>query len=149
MLQFEFLGPAAEPCARPLAVTIGERIASRLADGCHLTRGAISALLADETGVGSWGTAWSIDDYNDAIEIGALLWLRSQGGRIALDTSIHEAEARFEWLDAALPPRHVRSEAQIELQQFSTPPMLSWLMARAAQLRPNDTFRKWIKKLGF
>jgi hypothetical protein len=48
-------------------------------------------------------------------------------------------EARFEWLDAALPPRHVRSESQIELQQFSTPPMLSWLMARAAQLRTNDT----------
>jgi predicted RNA methylase len=138
MLQFEFLDPAAEPFVHPLAVTIAERIASRLADGCHFTRGAISALFAEETGVESWGTAWSIDDYNDAIEIGALLWLRSHG-RIALDTAIHEVEARFEWLDAALPPRHVRSESQIELQQFSTPPMLSWLMARAAQLRTNDT----------
>ena len=138
MLQIEFLDPAAEPCAHPLAVTIGERIASRLADGCHLTRSAISALFADETGVGSWGTVWSIDDYNDAVEIGALLWLRSHG-RITLETAIHEADARFEWLDAALPPRHVRSEAQIELQQFSTPPILSWLMARAAQLRASDT----------
>jgi predicted RNA methylase len=138
MLQFELLDPAAEPCALPLAVTIGERIALHLVDGCHLTRGAISALLADESGVESWGTAWSIDDFNDAIEIGALLWLRSHG-RIALDTAAHEAVARFEWLDAALPPRHVRSEAQIELQQFSTPPMLSWLMARAAQLRASDT----------
>ena len=138
MLQIEFLDPAAEPCAHPLAVTIGERIASRLADGCHLTRSAISALFADETGVGSWGTVWSIDDYNDAVEIGALLWLRSHG-RITLETAIHEADARFEWLDAALPPRHVRSEAQIELQQFSTPPNLSWLMARAAQLRASDT----------
>jgi hypothetical protein len=138
MLQFELLDPAARPSAQPLAVTIGERIASRLADGCHLTRSAISALLSDETGVESWGTAWSIDDFNDAIEIGALSWLRSHG-RIALDTSIEEAAERFEWLDAALPPRHVRSEAQIELQQFSTPPMLSLLMARAAQLRANDT----------
>ena len=138
MLQFELLDPAAEPCAQPLAVTIGQRIAARLADGCHLTRSAISALLADETGVESWGTAWSIDNFNDAIEIGALLWLRSHG-RIALDTAVPEAAARFEWLDAALPPRHVRSETQIELQQFSTPPMLSWLMARAAQLRASDT----------
>lgn len=138
MLQFELLDTNARPSARPLAVTIGERIASRLAEGCHLTRSIIAAFLADETGVESWGTAWSIDDFNDAIEIGALLWLRSHG-RIALDTAVHEAAARFEWLDAALPPRHVRSETQIELQQFSTPPMLSWLMARAAQLRASDT----------
>ena len=137
MLQFELLDPAARPRAEPLAVTIGRQIASRLADGCHLTRSAVSALLADETGVESWGTAWSIDDFNDAIEIGALLWLRSHGW-IGLDIAVHEAAARFEWLDAALPPRHVRSEAQVELQQFSTPPMLSWLMTRAAQLRASD-----------
>lgn len=137
MLQFELLEPDAEPRAQPLAVTIGERIASRLADGCHLTRSSISALFAEETGIQTWGTGWSIDDYNDAIEIGALLWLKSHG-RITLGTAIHEADARFEWLETALPPRHVRSEAQIELQQFSTPPMLSWLMAQAAQLRSSD-----------
>ena len=137
MLQFELLEPDAEPRAHPLPVTIGERIASRLADGCHLTRSSISALFAEETGIQNWGTAWSIDDYNDAVEIGALLWLKSHG-RITLDTAIHEADARFEWLDTALPARHVRSEAQMELQQFSTPPMLGWLMARAAQLRSCD-----------
>ncbi|WP_431470116.1 strawberry notch-like NTP hydrolase domain-containing protein [Sphingosinithalassobacter sp. LHW66-3] len=137
MLQFELLEPDAEPRAQPLAVTIGERIASRLADGCHLTRSSISALFAEETGIQTWGTGWSIDDYNDAIEIGALVWLKSHGW-ITLGTAIHEADARFEWLETALPPRHVRSEGQIELQQFSTPPMLSWLMARAAQLRSSD-----------
>ena len=108
MLQFELLEPDAEPRAQPLAVTIGERIASSLADGCHLTRSSISALFAEETGIQNWGTAWSIDDYNDAIEISSLLWLKSYG-RITLDTAIHEADARFEWLDTALPARHVRS----------------------------------------
>ena len=137
MLQFELLEPDTEPRAHPLPVTIGERIATRLVDGCHLTRSSISALFAEETGIQNWGTAWSIDDYNDAIEIGALLWLKSNG-RITLDTAIHDADARFELLETALPPRHVRSEAQIELQQFSTPPMLSWLMAHAAQLRSSD-----------
>jgi ParB family chromosome partitioning protein len=52
---------------------------------------------------------------------------------------VHEAEARFDWLEAALPPRHVRSEAQVELQQFSTPPMLTWLMAKAAAVSAQDT----------
>ena len=62
MLQFELLEPEAEPRAQTLAVTIGERIASRLVDGCHLTRSSISALFAKETGIQNWGTAWSIDD---------------------------------------------------------------------------------------
>jgi len=52
---------------------------------------------------------------------------------------VHEAEARFDWLEAALPPRHVRSEGQVELQQFSTPPMLAWLMAKAAAVSAHDT----------
>src|SRR3546814_6154433 len=90
----------------------------------------MSGLFAEETGVQDWGSAWSIDDYNNAVEIGALLWLR-ESSRIDLATSVYEAEARFDWLETALPPRHVRSEAQIELQQFSTPPMLAWLMAKA------------------
>jgi len=33
----------------------------------------------------------------------------------------------------------VRSEAQVELQQFSTPPMLAWLMAKAAAVFARDT----------
>ena len=121
-----------------LAYAIGTRVAALLASGRHLTRTDISGLFAEETGVLDWGGAWTIDDYNSAVEIGALLWLR-ESSRIDLATNVHEAEARFDWLDAALPPRHVRSEAQVELQQFSTPPMLAWLMARAAAVCAHDT----------
>ena len=137
MLQSDFFALETVSRARPLSVIIGERIASSLADGCHLSRSSIASFFAEETGSDDWGEAWSIDDYNDAIEIGSLIWLR-QHGRINLSTNTHEAAARFEWLDAALPPRHVRSESQIDLQQFSTPPMLARLMARAAQLTSRD-----------
>ncbi len=122
----------------PLTYTIGAKIAEHLASGCHLTRADISALFSQKTGVQDWGSAWTIDDYNNAAEIGALLWLRDHS-RIDLTTGMREAEARFDWLDAALPPRHVRSEAQVELQQFSTPPMLAWLMAKAAVISPQDS----------
>jgi predicted RNA methylase len=122
----------------PVAYAVGARIVALLATGRHLTRADISGLFADETGVQDWGSAWTIDDYNNAVEIGALLWLR-ESSRIDLATSVHEAEARFDWLEAALPPRHVRSEAQVELQQFSTPPMLAWLMAKAAAVSSQDT----------
>ena len=132
------LFPAGEQLSSvPLAYAIGTRIAELLASGRHLTRADISGLFADKTGVMDWGSAWTIDDYNNAVEIGALLWLR-EASRIDLSTSVHEAEARFDWLEAALPPRHVRSEAQVELQQFSTPPMLAWLMAKAAAMSASD-----------
>ena len=109
----------------------------RLADGCHLTRPEISEVFAAQTGVQDWGSAWTIDDYNNAVEIGALLWLR-EFSPVDLDTGFHQAAARFDWLEAALPPRHVRSESQVELQQFSTPPILGWLMAKAASLGTRD-----------
>ncbi len=133
------LFPAGEQLPlEPLAYAIGIRIAALLASGRHLTRADISGIFAEETGVLDWGSAWTIDDYNNAVEIGALLWLRGSS-RIDLATSVHEAEARFDWLEAALPSRQVRSEAQVELQQFSTPPMLAWLTAKAAAVNAHDT----------
>ncbi|GMM92123.1 strawberry notch-like NTP hydrolase domain-containing protein [Qipengyuania sp. MTN3-11] len=133
--------PAHDDRTPSLGVSLGRqatRVAALLASGRHLTRTDISGLFAEETGVLDWGGAWTIDDYNSAVEIGALLWLR-ESSRIDLATNVHEAEARFDWLEAALPPRHVRSEAQVELQQFSTPPMLAWLMAKAAAVCAQDT----------
>ena len=124
--------------AVPLPCVIGAKIAMRLAAGCHLSRADVAAMFAEETGGRDWGNAWSIDDYNNAIELSALLWLR-EASRIDLATGIREAEARFDWIEAALPPRHVRSEAQVELQQFSSPPMLAWLMSKAAAPTSNDT----------
>jgi len=62
----------------------------------------------------------------------------SRSSRIDPATKFHEAQARFDWLEAALPPRHVRSEAQVELQQFSTPPMLAWVIAKAAAISAQD-----------
>ncbi|MAP68493.1 MAG: methylase/helicase, partial [Erythrobacteraceae bacterium] len=121
MFQSDFFPDRQTSSTVPLAFAIGEQIARRLADGCHLTRPDISGLFAKDTGALDWGSAWTIDDYNNATEIGAMLWLR-ESSRIDLATSVHETEARFDWLEAALPPRHVRSEAQVELQQFSTPP---------------------------
>ena len=138
MFQSDLFPTGEQLPSMPLAYAIGTRVAELLASGRHLTRADISGLFAEETGVLDWGGAWTIDDYNSAVEIGALLWLR-ESSRIDLATNVHEAEARFDWLQAAFPPRHVRSEAQVELQQFSTPPMLAWLMAKAAAVCAQDT----------
>lgn len=138
MFQSDLFPASGQPASVPLAYAIATKTAELLASGRHLTRADISVLFAEETGVQDWGSAWSIDDYNNAVEIGALLWLRDTS-RVDLASGVHVAEARFDWLEAALPPRHVRSEAQVELQQFSTPPILAWLMAKAAAISAQDT----------
>lgn len=138
MFQSDLFPTGEQLPSMPLAYAIGTRVAELLASGRHLTRADISGLFAEETGTPDWGSAWTIDDYNNAVEIGALLWLR-ESSCIDLATSVHEADARLDWLEAALPPRHVRSETQVELQQFSTLPMLAWLMAKAAALCAQDT----------
>ena len=137
MFQSDFFPDRETSSTIPLAFAIGEQISRRLANGCHLTRPDIAEFFAAQTGAQDWGSAWTIDDYNNAVEIGTLLWLR-EFSRIDLETGFHEAAARFDWLEAALPPRHVRSETQVELQQFSTPPILAWLMAKAASLGTRD-----------
>ena len=137
MFQSDFFPDRETSSTVPLAFAIGEQISRRLANGCRLTRPDITELFASQTGVQDWGSAWTIDDYNNAVEIGAMLWLR-EFSRIDLEAGFYEAAARFDWLEAALPPRHVRSEGQVELQQFSTPPILAWLMAKAASLRSPD-----------
>lgn len=133
MLQSDFFPAGEQPAYVPLAYAIGLRIVELLDSGRYLNQAEIFSLFAEKTGVKDRGSVWTIDDYNNAVEIGALLWLQ-RFSRINLLTSVHKAQARFDWLEAALPPRHVRSEVQVELQQFSTPPMLAWLMARAASL---------------
>ena len=99
------LFPAGEQLpSMPLAYAIGTRVAALLASGRHLTRTDISGLFAEETGSLDWGSAWTIADYNNAVEIGALLWLR-EASRIDLATNVHEAEERFCLLYTSPSPR--------------------------------------------
>ena len=83
MFQSDLFPAGEQISSAPLAYTIGTRVADLLTSGRHLTRADISGLFAEETGVLDWGSAWTIDDYNNAVEIGALLWLRESSRTFA------------------------------------------------------------------
>lgn len=118
-------------------IAAGREIANRLASGRHMSRRDVTVLFREVTGGSDADRQWTVSDASTAIELGALIWLRDHG-RIDLATSFSEAEARFEWVEAALPPRYVRSETQIDLQQFSTPPILAWLMTKVCAPTHSD-----------
>ena len=52
---------------------------------------------------------------------------------------MRDAEVVFAQLQTLLPSQTVRSEEQIALQQFATPPRMAWLLARACALRHGET----------
>ena len=83
MFQSDLFPAGEQQSSVPWAYAVGTRIAGLLASGRRLTRADISGLFAEETGALDWGSAWTIDDYNNAVEIGALLWLR-ESSRIDL-----------------------------------------------------------------
>src|SRR3546814_14218973 len=97
MFQSDLFPASEQISSAPLAYAVGARIAELLASGRRLSRADMSGLFAEETGVQDWGSAWSIDDYNNAVEIGALLWLR-ESSRIDLASTSDERRVGKEFV---------------------------------------------------
>ena len=126
--------PVAE---EPLVLFAARLLAQRLAVGEAITRTTVNDVLTQSFGGSDADGRWTIRDAHAALELAQVLWLRAHAGITAAASPI-EAAACFDWLEASLPPQHNRSEEQIELQQFSTPPRLAWLAARACGLVATD-----------
>ena len=130
-LQLDFTQPGT-----PI-VLVAERLAEHLADGLFLKRRDVSAVLTDCFGATDAAGGWGQIEMHTAVELAQLLWLRDTSDITVRSGAVAALQA-FEQLDQLLFTRTGRSEEQVALDQFSTPPMLSWAAARAAQLRPDD-----------
>jgi predicted RNA methylase len=125
-------------CANEPPVLVAARtLADDLADGRPLARQRISAILTETFGGSDADGHWSASEANTACELAQLIWLESQAAFKA-DCEPAEAEAVFAQLEALVPTQTNRSEQQVELQQFATPPWLAWIAARACALKPAD-----------
>jgi hypothetical protein len=132
-LQFD-LGYSTEP-----AVLIAARVlAADLADGNPLSRQRISAVLTDAFGGSDADGRWSASEANTACELAQTIWLSSQQ-ELTVESDPADADALIAQLEALVPSQTNRSEQQVELQQFATPPGLAWLAARACAFRKSDT----------
>jgi hypothetical protein len=78
-----------------------------------------------------------VRDAHAALELAQVIWLKGQGF-LDLNTSLTAAAECFGRLEALVPRQTTRSDEQIELQQFATPPRLAWLAARACGIAQGD-----------
>jgi hypothetical protein len=122
----------------PLVLSAAKDLAARLASGEPVTKAVQNAVLSANFGGSDAQGRWSVRDAHAALELAQVVWLRNSTG-LSVSTDPHEAGKCFDHLDDLLPRQSVRSEEQIELQQFATPPRLAWLAARACALARAET----------
>ena len=121
----------------PLVLAAARELKARLDAGEPIRRSVLNDVLAAQFGGSDADGRWSIRDAHAALELAQVLWLQSLPD-VMLGSSPANAACCFDGLESLLPPQHVRSDEQIELQQFATPPRLAWLAARACATRPAE-----------
>lgn len=122
----------------PLVLTAAREVAELIGAREALSRARLNAILNRQFGGSDADGRWSVRDAHAALELAQVLWLRDRADLTAA-SSLHDADRAFAQLEKSLPSQTGRSEEQIELQQFATPPRLAWLLARAAGLRLRET----------
>ena len=121
----------------PPVLSAGRQLARLLAEGAAISRRSLNEALSTAFGGSDADARWSTGDGHAALELAQVIWLRDHCGLTA-PSSGAEASRVFDKLEASLVPQHNRSQAQMMLQQFSTPPRLAWLAARACAINQGE-----------
>src|SRR3990167_10101528 len=111
-------------------------LAAKLLLAVPIDRAALSQAMTDSADGSDAAGAWQQRDSFEALEVALSLAIPELVGRMDVGAAIATLEA----LAKELPTHTVRSEDQIEYQQFSTPPALAMLAIQLARLSSADVF---------
>ncbi|MDZ7950519.1 hypothetical protein [Nostoc sp. DedQUE09] len=81
--------------------------------------------------------AWQWKDAYEAVEVAQILYLRQKGYKLLLESPL-TVLLELEKLVALCPTHTRRSEESVQLQQFSTPLPLAYLVAKAGFIQATD-----------
>ncbi|MEA5566678.1 strawberry notch-like NTP hydrolase domain-containing protein [Anabaena sp. UHCC 0399] len=112
-------------------LNVAQELAKTLIDQRPLTTKTIqSQMNRCFSGTAAEG-AWQWKDAYEAVEVAAILYLRQKG-------LSENPLAQLQLLESLCPTHTRRSEEQLQLQQFSTPLSLAYLVSLAGQITSND-----------
>lgn len=109
-------------------------LAAKLLLAVPIDRAALSEAMTESAGGNDAAGAWQQRDSFEALEVGLSLAIPELVGRMDVGAAIATLEA----LAKELPTHTVRSEEQIQFQQFSTPPPLARLAVHLARISSDD-----------
>lgn len=114
-------------------------LAIPLARSRPLDRRLVAEVMTTAFGASDVDGAWTWRDAYDAIEAATVLQIRRLAGQVArLEDAPAQIVALLAGVSALGLTHSRRSEQQVALDQFSTPPELAALAVLAAQVRPGD-----------
>ena len=114
-------------------------LAAHLARSRPLDRRLVAAVMTTAFGASDAEGAWAWRDAYDAIEAATVLQIRRLAAQVGrLEDAPAEIAALLAAVSALGLTQTRRSEAQVALDQFSTPPHLAALAVLAARVRPGD-----------
>lgn len=116
------------------AIIAAREIAAKIATNIPIDRPMLIAAMTRAYGSTSASGQWSIRDAYDVLELGQVIFLSS----ITLPDATPAQLALVTAMVARLPVHSVRSEKQIDLQQFSTPASIALIATRLAGIGERD-----------
>lgn len=133
----------ADPAKSDIAANIlaaARALTTHLARSRPLDRKLVAGVMTTAFGASDAEGGWSWRDAYDAIEAATVLQIRRLAPQVGrLEDSPAEIAALLASVSALGLTHSRRSEEQVALDQFSTPPQLAALAVLAAQVRPGDT----------
>jgi hypothetical protein len=123
--------------AEPVVIGVARTLAALIGAGEAITTSVLRQTLTDHSGGTDAAGRWSVRDAHAALELAQVLYLH-ECGEFHIDMVASIADAKFARIAEFVPTQSMRSEEQIDLQQFATPPRLAWLAARACGIAPGE-----------
>ena len=116
------------------SITAAKAVAAAIARNSSLQRDTLLWVMEQAYGASSADGRWSLRDAYDMLELAQVFHLETA----VLPAAPASCLAELVELVANLPTHTVRSEEQIELQQFSTPAPIAYLASVVARIGPTD-----------
>ncbi|WP_375495800.1 strawberry notch-like NTP hydrolase domain-containing protein [uncultured Nostoc sp.] len=122
---------------RQSVISVAQELAKVLIDSRPLSTKTVSSQMNRYfLGTAASG-AWQWKDAYEAVEVAQMLYLRQKGYKLLLESPL-TVLLELEKLVALCPTHTRRSEESIQLQQFSTPLPLAYLVAKAGFIQATD-----------
>ncbi len=118
-------------------INVAQELAKVLTDNRPLSTKTVSSQMNRYfLGTAASG-AWQWKDAYEAVEVAQILYLRQKGYKLLLESPL-TVLLELEKLVALCPTQTRRSEESVQLQQFSTPLPLAYLVAKAGFIQATD-----------
>ena len=119
-------------------IEVAHQLLPLLKQGTAIANSGVARLMTEALGGSDAEGHWLWKDAYEALEIAQIRFIQEQGKKLLNQANSAVILGEIDRLHRLCPTQTRRSETSIQLQQFSTPLPLAYLVQVAAQITPDD-----------